>query len=314
MTFAFRMGRRTGIPKSEFYPARSCLACDLVRRRDDTRAAAGRQHPVHHRSRPCDLAGCACLTVCSPGRGTGSHYSDRRASSFIVVASAGRRRHVFLHLDGHGPGSRTGSMPAMTGADRAHVVWRAQYLVRVGSEREPRSPRKPAVRRLSQRLRRPGHRARRGRPRIERKLDASNVRRLLANNWGIRGGMTSPVAVLPVQLHAGLPYVLLRRRADTTTVDGAVERHRQWNSCFDLAHSLVHTGRFGYDVVALSTVAHPQALDVARQFGSSLRRCVVASRGVRGIDITVEVAAIARATGCSVYMNREATGHDREHW
>ena len=87
---------------------------------------------------------------------------------------------------------------------------------------------------------------------------------------------------------------------DTTTIDGTVERHRRWDSCFDLAHSLVHTG----PVRASTRSRYRQWLTHKLstwhdQFGSS--GCVGCGRCITwcpvGIDLTAEVAAIAATDG-----------------
>jgi ferredoxin len=100
--------------------------------------------------------------------------------------------------------------------------------------------------------------------------------------------------------------------SDATTVGGVVERHRQWNSCFDLAHSLVHTG----PVRATTWSRYRQWLTHKLstwhdQFGTS--GCVGCGRCITwcpvGIDITAEVAAIAASDGAvPVYIE---SGGDR---
>jgi ferredoxin len=268
-------------------------------------------------SRPCDLAGLRVLDrVFAGGEVPDPHYSDRRASSFIVVAECGTPAGTcFCTSMGTWPGVADG---IDAGYDLALTELTSsgepQYLVRVGSERGAEvaeeaggSPAKPADFAARDTVLEGAAR------RIERKLDASNVRRLLANNLGHpRWDDVASRCLACGNCTLVCPTCFCGGVADTTTVDGAVERHRQWNSCFDLAHSLVHTG----PVRATTWSRYRQWLTHKLstwhdQFGSS--GCVGCGRCITwcpvGIDITVEVAAIAASDGAvPVYIE---SGGDR---
>ena len=315
--FAWAVG--PGSPKSEFYPARSLVwratsTGDVVTLEQPGRTAlqwhsSGRVRASWPR--------CACSIVYLPVErcqipATAIGGNLRSLSS----QSAGRRRgHASAPPWAPGPGLADG---AEAGYDLALTELTSpggpRYLVRIGSEQgaevaeemggSPAGPEDLAARDavLEEAARR-----------IDRKLDAANVRQLLASNLGhpqwddVAGrclACGNCTLVCPTCFCGGV--------MDTTTVDGAVERHRQWNSCFDLAHSLVHTG----PVRATTWSRYRQWLTHKLstwhdQFGTS--GCVGCGRCITwcpvGIDITAEVAAIAASDGAvPVYIE---SGGDR---
>jgi len=303
--FAWAVGPAS--PKSEFYPARSLVwratsngdVVTLEQPREDSTPVAliG--------ARPCELAGMRVLDrVFAGGEVPDPLYRDRRATSFVVVAECGTPAGTcFCTSMGTGPGVADGveagydlALTELTSSEGA------QYLVRVGSERGAEvveemggSPAQSAD--FAARVAVLEEAARR----IDRKLDAGNVAQLLAGNLGHpRWDDVARRCLACGNCTLVCPTCFCGGVSDTTAVDGTVERHRQWNSCFDLAHSLVHTG----PVRATTWSRYRQWLTHKLstwhdQFGTS--GCVGCGRCITwcpvGIDITVEVAAIAASDG-----------------
>jgi ferredoxin len=309
--FAWAVGPES--PKSEFYPARS-----LVWRTSSTGDVVTLEQPQQESapaaligSRPCELAAMRVLDrVFAGGEIPDRCYRDRREGSFVVVAECGTPAATcFCTSMGTGPGVEDGYDLALTELASPDGP---RYLVRVGSERGAEvvaemggSPAQPAD--FASREAVLENAARR----IERKLDAGNVQQLLASNLEHpRWDDVASRCLACGNCTLVCPTCFCGAVSDTTTVDGTVERHRRWDTCFDLAHSLVHTG----PVRATTWSRYRQWLTHKLstwhdQFGTS--GCVGCGRCIAwcpvGIDITVEVAAIAASDG-AVRVHIESGG------
>ncbi len=311
--FAWAVG--PGSWKPEFYPARS-----LVWRTNATAETVSFEQPPEERppvaligSRPCELAGLKVLdAVFARGSVPDPRYRDRREASFIVVAECGTPAATcFCTSMGTGPGVDEGfdmALSELTFPDGP------RYLVRVGSaqgaeiaEEIGGSPAAPAD--LASRAALIEAAA----GQMSRELDAGRAPGLLARNLEHpRWDDVAARCLACGNCTLVCPTCFCGAVEDTTTIDGTVERHRRWDSCFDLAHSLVHTG----PVRASTRSRYRQWLTHKLstwhdQFGSS--GCVGCGRCITwcpvGIDLTVEVAAIAASDGLAPV--RIESGGDR---
>ena len=299
--FAWAVG--PGSWKSEFFPARS-----LVWRTSSTAESVTFEQPKDERppvaligSRPCELAGLAVLdAVFARASVPDPRYRDRRDASFIVVAECGTPAATcFCTSMGTGPGVEEGFDLALSELSSPDGP---RYLVRVGSARGAEiadeiggSLAGPAE--LDARANLIAGAA----GQMSRKLDADRAPGLLARNLeNPRWDDVAARCLACGNCTLVCPTCFCGAVEDTTTVDGTVERHRRWDSCFDLAHSLVHTG----PVRASTRSRYRQWLTHKLstwhdQFGSS--GCVGCGRCITwcpvGIDLTVEVAAIAASDG-----------------
>jgi ferredoxin len=252
-------------------------------------------------SRPCESAALHVLDrVLAGGAVPDPQYRDRREASFVVVVECGTPAATcFCTSMGTGPSVEQHFDLALTelgppGAPR--------YLVRVGSERGSAivgelDGRPAEAADLSDRVDVLQVASRR----IERRLDASSVGRLLAANLEHpRWDDVAERCLACGNCTLVCPTCFCGALEDTTAVDGTVERHRRWDSCFNLAHSLVHTGPVRSSTRSRYRQWLTHKLSTWHdQFGMS--GCVGCGRCIAwcpvGIDLTVEVAAIASSDG-----------------
>jgi len=299
--FAWAVGPQSWKP--EFYPARS-----LVFRTCSGPDAVTLEQPPHESppvaligSRPCELAALHVLDrVFAKGAVPDPSYRERREASFVVVAECGTPASTcFCTSMGTGPGvdaSYDLALTELAGSDGP------RYLVRIGSERgaeiagklggTPAGPADLAARRAAIE----GAAARMG-----RSLDANAVPALLVNNLDHpRWDDVASRCLACGNCTMVCPTCFCGAIEDTSTIDGTLERHRRWDTCFDVAHSLVHSG----PVRATTRSRYRQWLTHKlstwhEQFGTS--GCVGCGRCITwcpvGIDLTVEVAAIATSDG-----------------
>ncbi|HLN06607.1 MAG TPA: 4Fe-4S dicluster domain-containing protein [Acidimicrobiales bacterium] len=299
--FAWAVG--PGSWKSEFYPPRSLVwrttsIGDVV----DLETAEDHRAPVALiGSRPCELAALRVLDgVFAGGAVADPSYRSRRGASFVVVAECGSPAATcFCTSMGTGPGVEEGYDLALTEVASPDGP---RYLVRVGSVRGAEiaeelagSPSEPSD--FTAR----GTVLEQAARRISRRLEASTVAQLLASNLAHpRWDDVASRCLACGNCTLVCPTCFCGAVEDTTEVDGTVERHRRWDTCFDLAHSLVHSG----PVRATTRSRYRQWLTHKLstwhdQFGTS--GCVGCGRCITwcpvGIDLTVEVAAIAASDG-----------------
>ena len=252
-------------------------------------------------ARPCELA---ALAVLDGALGTGSladpRYRRRRTESLVVVVECGSPSgSCFCTSMGTGPAAGEGFDLALT--ELADVDGH-RFLVRVGS------PSGAAVLdTVPTRAARPEDRAARdtvlgeAAGHMGRSLDTDGLPALLMRNLeNPRWDEVAERCLACGNCTLVCPTCFCSTVEDVSSLDGTVERHRSWASCFDLAHSYVHGGP-----VRQSTSSRYRQWLTHKlstwwdQFGTS--GCVGCGRCITwcpvGIDLTEEAAAIRATDG-----------------
>ncbi len=252
-------------------------------------------------ARPCELAALHVLdTVLADGAVPDPAYRRRREGTFVVVAECSTPADTcFCASMGTGPGATTGFDIAVTelGADTGDGH---RFLLRAGSERgaevlgalgaraataEERSERADLLDRAGSAQR--------------RRLDAGTVPDLLARN--IEHPRWQDVAdrcLACGNCTLVCPTCFCSDVRDTSDLRGGLRRTRVWASCFDIDHSYLHGGAVRRSRASRYRQWITHKLSAWRdQFGTT--GCVGCGRCIAwcpvGIDITAEVAAIARS-------------------
>jgi sulfhydrogenase subunit beta (sulfur reductase) len=263
--------------------------------------------------RPCDSAALSVLdTVFVGGPFRDSVYAMRRAGTFVVTVECGWPSATCFCLSmGTGPGSATGFDIALTelGGTEGH-----RFLARAGTERGAMTlalvnHERATAQDFDARLDLLSEAA----SNMARSMETAGLAGLLADNLDHpRWAEVAERCLSCANCTLVCPTCFCSDVRDTTDLDGAVQRHRSWSSCFDLDHSFLHGG-----AVRLSTSSRYRQWMTHKlstwwdQFDAS--GCVGCGRCITwcpaGIDITEE----ARALSTIGVADHGATGPGGEH-
>ena len=289
--------------KSAFFPARS-LVWTATQHADDpvvTEAPIDAPPVAIFGARPCEVAATAVLDrVLGGGAIADPAYRARRDAALVLVAECGAPANTcFCTSMGTGPGAGGTFDIALTELPGPQG-WR--YLLRSGSDRGDVMLRQvTGVPASAEMLDQRDDVLSAAASRMSRAMSASSVPSLLARN--LKNPRWEEVASRC--LSCGnctmvCPTCYCSAVEDTTTIDGTVERHRRWDTCFGLGHSLLHSGPVRPTVRSRYRQWLTHKLSTWHdQFGMS--GCVGCGRCIAwcpvGIDLTEEVAAIAASDG-----------------
>ena len=252
-------------------------------------------------ARPCELAGLAVLDrVFDGGAVVDPGYRSRRRDTFVVVTECGTPAGTcFCSSMGTGPGASDGFDLALTELldESGH-----RFVVRTGSAAgaelldEIDTGTVDDATRAARDAVLSGAEAAMGRT-----LDTDGIAGLLARNLDhSRWDDVAERCLSCGNCTLVCPTCFCSDVDDVTDLSGTVERHRQWSSCFDLAHSHLHGGAVRPSVRSRYRQWMTHKLSTWwDQFGTS--GCVGCGRCIAwcpvGIDITEEAAAIRASDG-----------------
>ena len=257
-------------------------------------------------ARPCEVAALGVLDrVLAGGAVPDDRYTARRAGAFVIVVECGSPSGTcFCTSMNTGPEASADYDLAVTEMaapiDSGHL-----FLVRVGSDAGAevlaQVPSRPAddVVRARRRAIIEGARERMG-----RSLDTNDLPGLLARNLGHpRWDQVAERCLSCGNCTLVCPTCFCSDIKDVSDVNGAVERKRQWASCFDIDHSYLHGGAIRPTTSSRYRQWMTHKLSTWwNQFDES--GCVGCGRCIAwcpvGIDITEEAAAIRASDGASL--------------
>lgn len=256
-------------------------------------------------ARPCELAALEVLDrTLRSGRVVDPRYASRRSTAFVLVAEcASPAATCFCTSMGTGPGAGGGFDIALTelaSTDppgyllRAGSAAGAEVLAEVGRLSSARRAEAPDEAERTSAL---GAAANR----MQRTLDADQVPALLARNLEHpRWEEVATRCLACGNCTLVCPTCFCSAIEDTTSIDGTAQRNRRWASCFDLAHSNLHSGPVRSSTRSRYRQWLTHKLSTWHdQFGVS--GCVGCGRCITwcpvGIDLTEEVAAIQASDG-----------------
>jgi ferredoxin len=296
--------------KAEFFPARStvwesAIGSDGAER---VRAPSEDGPPIAYLgARPCEIAALAILDrVLIDSEHPDRRYRARRARSLLVVAECGAPSATcFCTSVGGDPGIEAGFDLALTelvGATKRDESLPVEYFVRSGSDAGgallERLPGRPAT---------PQDWARRAEvldravAEIAPRAGFESVAELLARN--IDHPIWEEIAdrcLACGNCTLACPTCFCTDFDDRSDLANDLERTRRWSSCFELSHSHLHGGSVRSSTASRYRQWMTHKLSTWQdQFGTA--GCVGCGRCVAwcpvGIDLTAEVAAIARRDG-----------------
>ncbi len=257
-------------------------------------------------ARPCEVAALGVLDrVLGGGAVPDDRYTARRAGAFVIVVECGSPSGTcFCTSMNTGPEASADYDLAVTEMaapiDSGHI-----FLVRIGSDAGAevlaQVPSRPADDEVRAR--------RRGiiegaRERMGRSLDTNDLPGLLARNLGHpRWDQVAERCLSCGNCTLVCPTCFCSDINDVSDVNGAVERKRQWASCFDIDHSYLHGGAVRPTTSSRYRQWMTHKLSTWwNQFDES--GCVGCGRCIAwcpvGIDITEEAAAIRASDGASL--------------
>ncbi len=252
-------------------------------------------------ARPCEVVALDVLDrVLRRGQAPDPRYAARRDGAFIVAAECGVPAGTcFCTSMGTGPGADTGFDLALTElGDGAHQ----RYVVRVGTERGAEVlSQLPTVIASDADLEARSQVLASAVGTMTRGIRTEGLPGLLARNLEHpRWDEVADRCLACGNCTLVCPTCFCSDVRDTTSLTGDISRQRSWASCFDLDHSYLHGG----PVRASTSSRYRQWLTHKLstwwdQFATS--GCVGCGRCIAwcpvGIDLTEEVAAIARSDG-----------------
>jgi len=248
-------------------------------------------------ARPCELAALDVLDrVLGGGAVPDPRYLERRRACFVVATDCGRpSASCFCSSMGTGPEAREGFDLALSEVLDGK---RHRFVVRVGSaagaavlEELPTTPLDDDTSEARREVLEGAARA------MRRSLETEGLPELLARTLEHpRWADVADRCLACGNCTLVCPTCFCSDVDDVSELDGTVERRRRWASCFDLAHSELHSG----PVRASTSSRYRQWLTHKLgtwwdQFGTS--GCVGCGRCITwcpvGIDLTEEVAALS---------------------
>ena len=257
-------------------------------------------------ARPCEVAALGVLDrVLAGGAVPDDRYTARRAGAFVIVVECGSPSGTcFCTSMNTGPEASADYDLAVTEMaapiDSGHL-----FLVRVGSDAGAevlaQVPSRPADDVVQARRRAIIEGAR---ERMGRSLDTNDLPGLLARNLGHpRWDQVAERCLSCGNCTLVCPTCFCSDIKDVSDVNGAVERKRQWASCFDIDHSYLHGGAIRPTTSSRYRQWMTHKLSTWwNQFDES--GCVGCGRCIAwcpvGIDITEEAAAIRASDGASL--------------
>ena len=250
-------------------------------------------------ARPCEIAALRVLDrVLKDGEVPDPRYTARRHNTFVMAAECGSpSASCFCTSMGTGPGIESDFDLALTELPGPDGY---RYVVRVGTTRGSELLEHiPTTVADDEALRERDHVLDGARGDITRRLPAAEVATLLSRNlehprWDDVAGRCLSCGNCTLVC----PTCFCSDVSDVLTLRGEVRRDRRWASCFDLDHSYLGGAHVRSSVSSRYRQWLTHKLSTWHvQFGTS--GCVGCGRCISwcpvGIDITEEVAAIARS-------------------